>query len=70
MTHFKALKRILRYIKGTISFGLFYNYFNNFDLVGIVILIGPKIWMIERALQVLSFTLETQHSHGVQRSNL
>ncbi|XP_061979630.1 uncharacterized mitochondrial protein AtMg00810-like [Populus nigra] len=43
MTHLKALKRILRYIKGTIGFGLFYNYSNNFDLVGIVILIGPKI---------------------------
>lgn len=34
MTHFKALKRILLYLKGTIYFGLFYGYFNNFDLVG------------------------------------
>ena len=34
MTHFKALKRILRYIKCTIDFGLFYGYFNSFDLVG------------------------------------
>ncbi|XP_061951878.1 uncharacterized mitochondrial protein AtMg00810-like [Populus nigra] len=34
MTYFKALKRILRYIKGTIDFGLFYDYSNSFDLVG------------------------------------
>ena len=32
MTHFKALKRILQYIKYTIDFGLF-GYSNSFDLV-------------------------------------
>jgi hypothetical protein len=34
MTHFKALKWILRYIKGIIDFSLFYCYSNSFDLVG------------------------------------
>jgi hypothetical protein len=34
MTHFKALKRILEYIKGTIDFGLFYDYSNSFELIG------------------------------------
>jgi hypothetical protein len=34
MTHFKALKWILQYIKGTIDFSLFYGYYNSFDLVG------------------------------------
>jgi hypothetical protein len=34
MTHFKALKQILRYIKGTVDFGLFYDDSNSFDLVG------------------------------------
>jgi hypothetical protein len=34
MTHLKALKQIFWYIKGTINFGLFYGYSNNFDLVG------------------------------------
>jgi len=34
MTHFKALKWILWYIKGIVDFGLFYGYSNNFELVG------------------------------------
>jgi hypothetical protein len=33
-THFKAAKIILRYIKGTIDFGLFYPSSNEFKLVG------------------------------------
>ena len=33
MIHFKALKWILRYIKGTIDFGLLYGYFNSFDFM-------------------------------------
>jgi hypothetical protein len=33
MTQFKALKQILRYIKGTVVFGFFYGYFSSFKLV-------------------------------------
>ncbi|KAE8683276.1 TMV resistance protein N-like [Hibiscus syriacus] len=32
--HFKAAKRILRYLKGTIDFGLFYSVSNDYKLVG------------------------------------
>ena len=32
--HLKAAKRILRYLKGTIDFGLFYSPSNNYKLVG------------------------------------
>jgi Reverse transcriptase (RNA-dependent DNA polymerase) len=34
MTHWKAIKRILRYVKGTLSHSLFYSHTNQFDLVG------------------------------------
>ncbi|RDX69180.1 hypothetical protein CR513_51742, partial [Mucuna pruriens] len=33
-THMKAAKRILRYLKGTLDFGLFYSSSNEFKLVG------------------------------------
>ncbi|XP_048619903.1 secreted RxLR effector protein 161-like [Brassica napus] len=33
-THFKAAKRILRYIKGTINFGLYYSISEDYRLVG------------------------------------
>jgi len=33
MTHFKALKRILWYIKGIVDFSLFYDYSNSFELM-------------------------------------
>ena len=34
MIHFKALKRILWYVKDIVDFDLFYGYSNSFDLVG------------------------------------
>jgi hypothetical protein len=34
MTHWKVIKRILRYVKGILSHDLFYSHTNEFDLVG------------------------------------
>ena len=33
-THFKAVKRIIRYIKGTTNFGLLFSFSNDYKLVG------------------------------------
>jgi hypothetical protein len=49
MTHFKVLKRILWYIKGTIDFDLFYGYSNSFELGVIMIVIGLEIWTIKKS---------------------
>jgi Reverse transcriptase (RNA-dependent DNA polymerase) len=43
MTHWKAIKRILRYVKDTLSHGLFYSHTNEFDLVGYSDSDGVKI---------------------------
>jgi hypothetical protein len=34
MIHFKSLKQILWYIKGTVDFDLFFDYSNSFKLIG------------------------------------
>ena len=43
MTHFKALKSILQYIKGIVDFGLFYVILIALNLWVIVIVIGLEI---------------------------
>jgi hypothetical protein len=42
-THLKGAKRILRYVKGTIDFGLLYPSSNEFKLVVTVIVIGVEM---------------------------
>jgi hypothetical protein len=70
MMHCKALKRILWYIKGTINFGLFYEYYNSFELVGYSDSDCVGYMDDKKSITSFVFTWETQHSHGVQRSNL
>jgi hypothetical protein len=70
MTHFKVLKWIIQYIKGTVDFGLLYGYSNSFEIVGY----SDSDWvenMNDRKSTMSFFSIwETQHSHGVQKNNL
>jgi hypothetical protein len=54
--HLVAAKHVMRYLKGTLDFGLYYNGDHEFRLVGILIQIGMEVFLIERVLQdVVSF---------------
>ncbi|XP_048618548.1 uncharacterized mitochondrial protein AtMg00810-like [Brassica napus] len=68
-THFKAAKRILRYIKGTINFGLYYSIFDDYKLVGY----SDSDWGGDvddrKSTSGFVFSLEKPLSHGCQRSN-
>ncbi|KAM1652550.1 hypothetical protein ACFXTN_004992 [Malus domestica] len=68
-THLKTVKRILRYLKGTVNFGLFYSSSSNYKLVGY----SDSDWAGDsddrKALLDLCSLWETLHSHGCRRSN-
>jgi hypothetical protein len=65
----KTLKRILRYIKGTIDFDLFYGYSNCFELVGYNDNDWAEDMNDEKSITGFFSIWETHHSRGVQRSN-
>lgn len=68
-THFKAAKRILRYIKSTTSFGLLYSYYNNFKLIGY----SDSDWAGDqdnrKSTSGFVLCIGNTHLHGCQRSN-
>jgi hypothetical protein len=70
ITHFKDLKRLFHISKVLLILTCSMVILIALNLWVIMIVIGLDIWMIERTLRVLFSTWETQHSHGVQRSNL
>ena len=49
-SHLLAVKRIFKYLLGTINFGLFYPKGTTFDLIGFFILISRVVKLIEKAL--------------------
>lgn len=69
-SHWKAIKRILRYVQGTKSLGLFYSRTTDYKLLDILIVIGVEMWMIVKARLDTYFLWETQHLRGILRSGL
>ncbi|KAL4383800.1 hypothetical protein GQ457_15G014360 [Hibiscus cannabinus] len=68
-THMKAAIRILRYLKGTIDFGLSYSSSHDFQFMGFCDSDLPETLMIEKAPPDLCFSWEIVASLGVQKSN-
>lgn len=67
-THLCAAKRILRYVKGTIDFGLFFQ--RVFKLYKVLVMqTGLDLQMTEDQLVVFVFSLVTILFHGVPRNN-
>ena len=52
-THMKVAKMILHYLKGTLDYGYFIHFLMISNSMDFVIVIMPKISMIERALVAL-----------------
>jgi hypothetical protein len=47
-SHLTAIKRILRYVNGTVNFGISFSRNTNLELTGYSDVTGPKMQMIER----------------------
>jgi hypothetical protein len=61
-THWKTIKQILYYIRGTLSLGLFYSSStNNFIIFGYSDSDWVVTWMIGKTPRDLHFTWEIQH---------
>ena len=65
--HLQAGKRILRYIRGTLSHGIFYSFSNDATLVGYQDVIGMEMLMREKVLLDI-FILKNLYLRGLQRN--
>ena len=51
--HFAAAKRVLRYLKGTVDYGVFYRKGGGSDLIGFTDSDYVRVWKIARVLQTM-----------------
>ena len=63
-SHLTTVKQIIRYINGTLDYGLWYQKTQMLALLGIQMQTGLAMWMIERVLQEVASTLVTILSRG------
>ncbi|XP_042441388.1 uncharacterized mitochondrial protein AtMg00810-like [Zingiber officinale] len=68
-SHLYAAKRILKYIKGAIDYGLLYSSTKDVEFFGFSDMIGMEVMMIARALLDTCFILVILHLLGLQRNN-
>ncbi|XP_057515621.1 uncharacterized mitochondrial protein AtMg00240-like [Amaranthus tricolor] len=66
--HLTSTKRIVRYIKGTKSYGIMYETEKDFKLTGYTDSDWAEAWMIEKAQADTYFSLGPRWSHGHQKS--
>jgi hypothetical protein len=62
--HLVAAKHVMRYLKGTLDFGLSYNGDHDFRLSGYTIQIGLEVSLTERALQDIKYCLSARQKQN------
>lgn len=68
--HLGAAKRILRYVAGTISYGIWYSKVSDFRLIGFTDSDWAVAWKIAGAHLGMSLVLVLEQSHGVQGNKI
>jgi hypothetical protein len=63
-SHLTAIKRILRYVNGTVNFGISFSRNTNLELAGYSDVTGPKMRMIERVHMAGVFMWVQTWLHG------
>ena len=70
-SHMAAVKRIIKYVNGTLGFGIWYSWDTNLNVVGFTNADwAGSVWMIAKVLQVDVSTLKIISSLGTVRNKI